>query len=150
MNRETLKKKRDPYEKKQSIRFYASGTRTPTGTFRDWAGSAGYKRGIRTMCIRAIHNQSALNTGVGVDHCVLNAIDSLHREYLLRVPQSPGNEFKILCSENSAILRTSWIMPHEWQAELKQLPRTNGQRPFQQPKGSRLFRHFPRQFQQIF
>ena len=63
------------------------------------------------MCIRAIHNQIALHSGVGVDHCVLNAISCLHREYLLRKTQSPWNECVILSSENSAILRTSWITP---------------------------------------
>lgn len=73
------------------------------------------------MCIRAIHYQSALNTGVGVDHCVLNAIDSLHREYLLRLPQSSGNVCEILSSENSAILRT-WITLHEGRSEGTRFP----------------------------
>lgn len=49
------------------------------------------------MSIRSIHDHAALSAGVGVDHCVLNAMSCLHRGYLLRRPQFHGNDVGQFC-----------------------------------------------------
>ena len=59
------------------------------------------------MCIRAIDYQAGLKPDSGVDRCVLNAINSLHRDTSCDRRSLRGNEIRILCWEKSTILRFS-------------------------------------------
>lgn len=94
------------------------------------------------MGIRATDDRSCLDSSIGVDDGVLNAIDSLHREYLLRLTQSPGNENRMLFGKKSALLRLLWIAPPQMAGRAKTKSPAVPIRPFNSVKGSEDFRNF--------